>query len=287
MKKIKKYEELTLKDDFMFGIIMRNPKYCKTFLETILGVRIKRIEYPQAQKTIDISLSSKSVRLDIFVEDDRNTVYNVEMQTVINENIPKRSRYYQSMIDLNILEKGSDYRQLKKSFVIFICTFDLFGKGRHIYTFENRCIQELSLPLGDETTKIILNTKGTANDVSDDMKSLLNYIDGQLPSDAYTTELDAAVKSARHNERWRHDYMTLEMIYQEKYEQGEAAGYKRGIECGIEKGLEQGALQNAEQTAISMLRDGDLSLDKIAKYTNISLEQLKTLQTMLDMAQPK
>ena len=111
------------------------------------------------------------------------------MQTVINENIPKRSRYYQSMIDLNILEKGSDYRQLKKSFVIFICTFDLFGKGRHIYTFENRCIQELSLPLGDETTKIILNTKGTANDVSDDMKSLLNYIDGQLPSDAYTTEL--------------------------------------------------------------------------------------------------
>ncbi len=81
--------------------------------------------------------------------------------------------------------------------------------------------------------------------------------------------------------------MTLEMIYQEKYEQGEAAGYKRGIECGIEKGLEQGALQNAEQTAISMLRDGDLSLDKIAKYTNISLEQLKTLQTMLDMAQPK
>ena len=127
------------------------------------------------------------------------------------------------------------------------------------------------------------------------MKSLLNYIDGQLPSDAYTTELDAAVKSARHNERWRHDYMTLEMIYQEKYEQGEAAGYKRCVECGIEqgiekgieKGLEQGALQNAEQTAISMLRDGDLSLDKIAKYTNISLEQLKTLQTMLEVAQPK
>ena len=273
MKKIKKYEELTLKDDFMFGIIMRNPKYCKTFLETILGVRIKRIEYPQAQKTIDISLSSKSVRLDIFVEDDRNTVYNVEMQTVINENIPKRSRYYQSMIDLNILEKGSDYRQLKKSFVIFICTFDLFGKGRHIYTFENRCIQELSLPLGDETTKIILNTKGTANDVSDDMKSLLNYIDGQLPSDAYTTELDAAVKSARHNKKLRRDYMTLEMHYQEKFEQGEAVGYKRGIE--------KGALQNAEQTAIAMLLEGELSLDKISKYTKLSIEKLNELQIEL------
>lgn len=74
MKKIKKYEELTIKDDFMFGIIMRNPKYCKTFLETVLSVKINRIEYPETQKTIDISLSSKSIRLDIYVEDGKNTV---------------------------------------------------------------------------------------------------------------------------------------------------------------------------------------------------------------------
>ena len=140
MKKIKKYEELTIKDDFMFGIIMRNPKYCKTFLETVLNVKISKIEYPESQKTIDISLSSKSIRLDIYVEDGKNTVYNIEMQSTLYKYIPKRSRYYQDMIDLNILEKG------------------------------------------------------TADDVSEDMKALLNYIDGQLPSDDYTNELDAAVK---------------------------------------------------------------------------------------------
>ena len=221
MKKIKKYEELTIKDDFMFGIIMRNPKYCKTFLETVLDVKISRIEYPETQKTIDISLSSKSIRLDIYVEDGKNTVYNIEMQSALYKYIPKRSRYYQDMIDLNILEKG------------------------------------------------------TADDVSEDMKALLNYIDGQLPSDDYTNELDAAVKSARLNENWRREYMTLEMHYQEKYEQGEAAGYKRGIEKG------------AEQTAISMLLEGDLSLDKIAKYTNLSIEQLKILQTKLSKVEFK
>ena len=275
MKKIKKYEELTIKDDFMFGIIMRNPKYCKTFLETVLGVKISRIEYPETQKTIDISLSSKSIRLDIYVEDGKNTVYNIEMQSTLYKYIPKRSRYYQDMIDLNILEKGMDYRELKKSFVIFVCAFDLFNLGRHIYTFENRCIQQPKLPLGDGTTKIILNTKGTADDVSEDMKALLNYIDGQLPSNDYTNELEAAVKSARLNENWRREYMTLEMHYQEKYEQGEAAGYKRGIEKG------------AEQTAISMLLEGDLSLDKIAKYTNLSIEQLKILQTKLSKVEFK
>ncbi len=46
----KKFEDLTFSDDFLFGIIMRNPKYCKPFLETILNVRISRIEYPEGQK---------------------------------------------------------------------------------------------------------------------------------------------------------------------------------------------------------------------------------------------
>lgn len=48
-------------------------------------------------------------------------------------------RYYQGMIDLNILEKGGDYNKLKKSYVIFICTFAPYGQGRHLYTFEYLC----------------------------------------------------------------------------------------------------------------------------------------------------
>lgn len=266
MKKIKKYEELTIKDDFMFGIIMRNPKYCKTFLETVLNVKISKIEYPESQKTIDISLSSKSIRLDIYVEDGKNTVYNIEMQSTLYKYIPKRSRYYQDMIDLNILEKGMDYRELKKSFVIFVCAFDLFNLGRHIYTFENRCIQQSKLPLGDGTTKIILNTKGTADDVSEDMKALLNYIDGQLPSNDYTNELDAAVKSARHNKKWRRDYMTLEMHYQEKYEQG----------------IEKGSLLKAKQTATALLSNGKLSTAEIAECSGLSLKQVEALKEKLD-----
>lgn len=139
---IKRFEELKLKDDFMFGVVMRNPKYCKPFLETILRIKISHIEYPKSQETIDIMADAKSVRLDVYVEDDKNTVYNIEMQTTLKDNLPKRMRYYQGMIDLNILEKGENYKNLKKSFVIFICTFDLFGLGRHVYTFENRCIED-------------------------------------------------------------------------------------------------------------------------------------------------
>ena len=269
----KAFEQLQIKDDFMFSVIMRNPKYCKPFLERILGVRIMRIEYPKSQETIDITADAKSVRLDIYVEDAENTVYNVEMQTVENRNLPKRTRYYQGMIDLNILEKGENYKNLKKSFVIFICTFDMFGEGRHIYTFENRCIENLNLPLGDDTVKIILNTKGTMDDVSPELKSLLDYIDGDKPEDDFTRELEDAVGLVRKNEKWRLDYMTLQMNYQEKYEQGLAEGMEQGIEQGIEQGN--------RQSAIKMLKAGKLSSEEIVMYSGLTLEQVIELEKEL------
>ena len=126
----KAFEELQIKDDFMFSIIMRNPKFCKPFLERVLGVKISRIEYPRSQETIDLSAEAKSVRLDIYVEDGEETVYNIEMQAATNRNLPKRTRYYQGMIDLNILERGKDYKDLKKSFVIFVC-LSLLTQGLH------------------------------------------------------------------------------------------------------------------------------------------------------------
>lgn len=260
----KKFEQLEIRDDFMFSVIMRNLRYCKPFLECILGVKISHIEYPKSQETIDITADAKSVRLDIYVEDSENTVYNAEMQTVENRNIPKRTRYYQGMIDLNILEKGENYKSLKKSFVIFICTFDLFGKGRHIYTFENRCIQDTSLSLGDDTIKIILNTKGTMDDVTPELKSLLDFIDGEEPRDEFTKELEAAVKTVRKNEKWRLDYMTLQMNYQEKYEQG----------------IEQGREQSNRQSALRMIKAGKLSNDEIALYSGLTTEQVEALEEM-------
>ena len=111
MYRSKKFEDLTISDDFMFGIVMRDPKNCKPFLETILNVKISRIEYPEDQKTINLSLDAKSIRLDVYVEDDSNTVYNIEMQNGHHENLPKRTRYYQGIIDLNLLDKGMDYTQ--------------------------------------------------------------------------------------------------------------------------------------------------------------------------------
>lgn len=236
----KAFEELQLKDDFMFSVVMRDPKFCKPFLERLLGIKISRLEYAKSQNIIDLSADAKSVRLDIYVEDENHSVYNIEMQAVKKKNLPKRTRYYQGMVDLSILEKGEDYKNLKRSFIIFICTFDLFGEGRHIYTFENRCTQDLRIRLGDDATKIILNTKGTMDDITPDLKKVLDFIDGRGASDEYTKALEKEVESVRKNEKWRLDYMTLQMKYQEILQEGFEQGMEQGMERGMERGMEQG-----------------------------------------------
>ena len=218
-RKAKNYDELELKDDFMFGMVMRNPKYVKPFLEAILKIKIRKVVYPESQKAIDLSANAKGVR-----QDDQNTVFNLEMQTTHKKDLPKRMRYYQGMIDLNILNKGESYCNLKKSYVIFICTFDPFGEGRHIYTFCNTCQENTSLTLNDDAVKIVLNTKGTIDDVSPEMKRILDYIEGKGASDTFTRELENAVQSVRQNEDWRRDYMTLQQEYQERFQEGKIEG---------------------------------------------------------------
>ena len=166
-KIMKDYSKLGISNDFMFGKIMQDEKICRPFLEQILGFKIKKIRYLEPQKPILLKQDARSVRFDIYV-DDGETVYDCEMQASSKRNLPKRSRYYSGQIDMHLISRGEDYSKLKKSIVIFICTFDPFGYGRRIYSFENTCLQEPGLKLGDETLKVFVNTKGTKGDEPDE-----------------------------------------------------------------------------------------------------------------------
>ena len=218
LKNIKPFDELTITDDFMFGAVMSEPKHLIPLLEYILGIKISQITYPEKQKTIDVNYGYKGVRLDVYCEDDEKTVYSVEIQTTDQKNLPKRIRYYRDMIDINILDKGGDYRELKKSVVIFICTFDYFEKGRYMYTFRNQCLEDSSLYLKDETKAIVINTTGTIGEINEELKSVLRYMSGQTPTGGYAEVLDNAVKEVKVNKKWRRDYMTMAMKLQEREE---------------------------------------------------------------------
>ena len=205
------WENLKISNDFMFAKVMRNPELCKGMLERLLDISIDRVEYPEEQKVIDIAKDSKSVRLGVYLKDEKGTVYNIEIQTTNSRNIPKRTRFYQGMIDLNAIEKGADYSELPQSFVIFICTFDVFGESRWKYTFENICRENMNLSLQDGTTKIFFNTTGTKGNLNKQAVNVLKFIEDNTIEDDFTKRLAQEVQKIKENKEWKVEYMTLLM----------------------------------------------------------------------------
>lgn len=215
----KKYEELTFTDDFMFcKVLSQDPQLCRELLSLILDREVGKLASINPQKPIEITADGRGVRFDIYAEDDDKTIYNVEMQNAPSDHLAKRTRYSQGMIDLNLLNRGAKYRDLNRSYVIFICQFNINKEaGLHRYRFANLCREKPTIELGDEAEKIFLCADGTADDVSEKLKVFLNYIAGRRPADEFTQVLENAVKSAREHIQWRQEYMTfLEIIEQEK-----------------------------------------------------------------------
>lgn len=64
---IKTWEELEIKDDFMFAKVMRDKRLCKMLLERLLQTQVKDIVYAEEQKVIDIEKDAKSIRLDVYI----------------------------------------------------------------------------------------------------------------------------------------------------------------------------------------------------------------------------
>lgn len=256
------WEELGISNDFLFGKIMRNPELCRELLNRILpDLEIDHIEYQQTQKSIQPDVDARSVRFDVYVKDDKNTVYDIEMQVTDTKELPKRSRYYQSMIDLQLIDKGQSYKKLNLSYIIFICPFDIYGKGRHIYTFENVCKEDTSICLKDGTTKILLNAKGEMDDVSKELKAFLDYAVGKRSDDVFVRKLEKAVEAAKRNREWRHEYMTLLMRDQENIDKGKIMMVVNALETT--KSIRQTAmiLQLKEEDVREIAEDKKISVN--------------------------
>lgn len=258
------WDELSISNDFLFGKIMQDPELCKELIQKILpNLKIDHIEYPQLQKSINLDMDARSVRLDVYIKDDKDTVYDIEMQVSDTKELPKRSRYYQCMIDLQLLDKGQYYNELNKSYVIFICPFDIFGKGRHIYTFENICKEDNSVSMGDESVKIFLNARGKMDDVSRELKAFLDYVLGEVTEDAYVKKLERAVRKAKKNREWRHEYMTLLMRDQENQRIGKKIGEETMLSL-VENLIEDGRFED-----IAKIKADSQHLQKLYKEYHI------------------
>lgn len=130
MKQRKQLKDLNLLDRFLFAEVMEEPENLQAMLEIILGKEVVLKYLPQTEKEERKSPLYRFVKLDVWAQDVDDAVYDAEVQQKNTGNLPKRSRYYQSMIDSKLLEPGEiDFNRLSPVYIIVIAPFDIFGKG--------------------------------------------------------------------------------------------------------------------------------------------------------------
>ncbi len=272
----REYEHLTLANDFIFRKVMENEDLCRRLLETILHIEIDHLDYLNTQEDLKLSPDSKGIRLDVYVK-GTDAVFDIEMQSVNKQNLPKRSRYYQAVIDSSILEAGvdSDYTDMPDSYVIFICLEDPFKDGLHYYLIENtyRLLNGESVPIHDGSRKVFLNAKGTAQDIDAELAAFLEYLVNGTPTDELTRDLDQAVKKGRINSEWRREYMKMSLFEYDAVHRGFEEGKEQGFKDGIEQGLQQGAVIRDVQN-VKRMTDKGIAPKEIAELLGLSEEDV-------------
>ena len=268
----KPFEELTIADDFMFCKVMECELICKEFLEMLFGTKIEKITYLSSQNTVTANPGAKSVRLDVLVQDKTGTSYDIEMQVGNEYNIAKRMRYYQAVLDVAFLDKGYSYKALNDSFIIFVCLFDPIGSNRAVYTFENICVEDKSIPLQDGTKKIILNANSFRSADNKDLQGFLQYVKTGKVTTAYTGRIEQMIQTVKRNEQLRKEYHVLPAVLMDAFEDGKAEGEAQGKSLGLAEGSRQTKLE----TAKTMLTMG-YPLTDICKISGLTPDEVQSI----------
>ena len=242
-----------LDDDFMSKVF--EDKTCAEFLLQIILER-DDLAVQEVHSQYDLkNLQGRSVRLDILAVDQENRVYNIEVQRSDYGADVKRARYNSSLLDANLTQKGDAYNALHETYVIFITEHDVLKRALPIYHVD-RVVRETGEDFGDEAHII--------------------YVNAQVRDETALGKL-------------MHDFSCIDpakmkypvLAQRVRYFKEDAKGV--GSMCRIfeevrEESLREGAHQKAIENALAMLTDG-LPYDKVAKYTGLTLEEVKALDT--------
>lgn len=282
-----KFENLTIQSNFMFKHVMGNKNLCQYFISNVMQCEVVDLEYIETEKELEPYFDSKCVRLDVIVVDKNNNRYNLEMQVrnVIGKEtklplLPKRARYYQSVMDMDMLQKGQTYDKLSPLVLVFVCAFDLFDEGRYVYTFKSRCLENLELELANDVTTMFLNANGVAGNVTPQMVNFLEYVKTQVPNDAYTRELEAEVARLKQDKEVRRKYMVLQAELRDTeiiaFEAGEAQGHAVGLAEGEVQGELKERLKNIN-ALMDSLKVSALDAMEILKFSPEEQQKLLPL----------
>ena len=232
--------QFNLSDFALFLSVMKNKDAYENTLSIILDEPDLKLAEVEVEQVVLNESGKRAIRLDAWARDVKNRHFNTEMQNDSkNDNLRKRSRFYQGLLDTPILKAGkkTKYRYLPSTVIIFITQEDIFSCDLAMYTFTEQCEEVAGLHLDDGTKKIFLNM--ASKNGRPELISLLQYMKNTtldnpdiLVKDKRIRKLDRIVKEVKQSEEWEAAKMNILEI---------------GMEKGIQKGLEKGKLKGQDR----------------------------------------
>ena len=244
-------ERMRLMDDtFMSKCLENAPECIELILRVILGKKDLKVVKSQTEYPIK-SLQGRGVRFDVFARDSRDREYDIEIQRAKDGAEPRRARYNSALMDANALKSGEDFGKLRDTYVIFITETDVMKRGQGMYVFD-RMDRTSGLDFGDGAHVVYANGTWRGND---DLGRLMHDFNCSDPSDMNFDVLSKQVYKFKKSEEGRREMC-------EAMERIEARGKRETMLA----------------TAKRMLKDGVLALKDIARYSGLTLAQVKKLQ---------
>jgi predicted transposase/invertase (TIGR01784 family) len=270
------FYQFNLSDNILFLSVMKVEKAFRHVLSIIMDKDIVELKTYNVESVVLNKEGKRAIRLDTWATDSDGIQYNVEMQNDNNDDLPKRSRFNQSLLDTPVLKAGqrTKYRNLPETYIIFITQRDLFGMDRACYRFCQICEDMHELHLKDGTHRYFLNMESLNGDPV--LVSLLQYMkDTTLENphiciqDPRIRELDEIVDEVLQSDEW-------EVLTMGFFETCEQLGVEKGMKEGIQWGLERGRLISLIELILSKYQKA-YPEEVIAEHTEMTPDFVRSV----------
>ena len=277
----KPWDELTIADNFIFCKVMENERICMGVLETLLGISVGHIEYLKTENSLENFYDSRGIRLDVYVK-DADRIFNIEMQTGNYDDMLLRARYYLSSSDVATTKRRTKFKDIRETYILFICKDDPFGEGIPRYTKISKFLETDRISYDDKSHNVFYNCSAWEKEEDPGIREVLKFIYGLKPDSGIALEMDEAASLAKQKSELEDEYMYFSDILEDEKEEareiglaeGRAKGREEGREEGRVEGLELGRQQQKLDSARNLLRSKLLTPSQIAQNLDLTLEEV-------------
>ena len=270
----------------------RNEDLLVDFLESILQIKIEKIETQKEVEPEIHNIEEKQGRLDIKATVNDELIVDVEMQNTNYKDTEKRAVFYAGCLIRDCIKPKEDYQNIKDIAVIWILDYELETENKEYFTRtktveDKYCKYEIIRGVKYYFIELPKFRRMVTNKLKTNLENWLVFIDYKR-KDLMEMAMNQNEKIRRANEEY--EYLTGDEAVKRREElrnkalRDEAAARRCGREEGEEAGIvigralgkKDGEIKAKMETAKNMLKD---KIDKksVIKYTGLSLKEVEKL----------